>query len=191
MCLAIVLHRAHPDWPLVVAANRDELLARPSVTMTVLQEAGPRIHGGKDLLAGGTWLATNEHGVVAALTNRPALAGPAQAGAKRSRGALPLALAQHATAAEAVRAFVAEHRPRDYNPAWLLCGDRDALFYLDMSGDGDAAPVTALGPGLHVLENAPYGAPSPKVDHVAAAMAGATSQRGEALVAFLAGVLGD
>ncbi|MFO0748189.1 MAG: NRDE family protein [Myxococcota bacterium] len=98
MCLAIVLHRAHPDWPLVVAANRDELLARPSVTMTVLQEAGPRIHGGKDLLAGGTWLATNEHGVVAGADQPP--------GARRPGAGRRQALARRAAAG----AGAARHR---------------------------------------------------------------------------------
>ena len=48
MCLLAVMHRIHPDAPLVVAANRDEDPARPAVAMTVLQQARPRILGGHD-----------------------------------------------------------------------------------------------------------------------------------------------
>src|SRR5262245_12365665 len=66
MCLLIVQSRVHRDAPLVVAANRDELLARPAISMTVLE---PGIVGGRDLLAGGTWLALNRQGVFAGLTN--------------------------------------------------------------------------------------------------------------------------
>ncbi|MEK7705269.1 MAG: NRDE family protein, partial [Myxococcota bacterium] len=60
MCLLAVLSRAHPDSPLVVAANRDEWLARPAAPFGVLDER-PRVVGGRDLTAGGTWMATNEH----------------------------------------------------------------------------------------------------------------------------------
>jgi uncharacterized protein with NRDE domain len=184
MCLAIALAHVHPDYPLVLAANRDELHARPAVALEVLQADGPRIVGGRDLLAGGTWLATNRHGVVAALTNRP---GAARQPGLRSRGELPLRLAQHTRADDAVAAF--DVRPGDYNPAWLLVGDRDALHYIDLTGAELA--TRRLGPGVHVLENQPLGAPSPKVDHVARAVADAPRHRGEALVPFLAAVLAD
>ena len=163
MCLLVTISRDHPETPLVVAANRDELLERPAVAMAVLQPSGPRILGGRDELAGGTWLAVNEAGVVAGLTNQPATAG--RDPTKRSRGELPLILAQHLDARRAVESFVASVRPSDYNPAWLLVGDRRSLFYLDL-GDGDSPRVTELAPGTHVLENRPLGGVSPKVDHV-------------------------
>ena len=65
MCLLIALFQVVDDAPLIVAANRDEQFTRPAVTMTVLRERDPRVLGGRDELAGGTWLAVNEHGVVA------------------------------------------------------------------------------------------------------------------------------
>src|SRR5262249_51148300 len=71
MCLLIAMFGEVADAPLIMAANRDERLDRPAVPMTVLRDHGPRILGGRDELAGGTWLAVNEHGVVAGLTNRP------------------------------------------------------------------------------------------------------------------------
>jgi uncharacterized protein with NRDE domain len=187
MCLLVVFHRAHPDGPLCVAANRDEYLARPADPMTVLVQSGPRILGGRDRVAGGTWLAVNQHGVVAGLTNLPS---PVRDPARRSRGELPLALARHADAAVAVAAFRRGYRPADFNPAWLLVGDRSSLHYVDMAG-GDAPRVTDLPPGIHVLENKPLGVESPKASAVARALGGADRHRGDALVEFLRGVLRD
>ena len=162
MCLLIMLTGVHPDAPLIIGANRDELLERPAVPMTVLREASPRILGGRDELAGGTWLAVNDAGVVAGLTNRP-LAGQRDP-TKRSRGELPLALAGYTSAAAAVAAFGSEFNPKDFNPSWLLVGDRESAFAIDMTGD--AALVTPLPPGVHILENRPADSFSPKVEHV-------------------------
>ncbi len=188
MCLLVVFHRTHPDAPLIVAANRDEFLARPATTMTVLRHDGPRIVGGRDELAGGTWLAVNEHGVVAGLTNVPS--GGTRDPSRRSRGVLPLFLASHPDAATAVKAFRETFRPPDFNPAWLLVGDRDALFYVDMSR-GEVPAVTPLPPGLHILENRALGDQSPKVDYVRASLSGIESRAGKELVEGLHAVLRD
>jgi uncharacterized protein with NRDE domain len=163
VCLLIALFQVVPGAPLMIAANRDEQLDRPAVVMTVLREASPRILGGRDELAGGTWLAVNEHGVVAGLTNQPSAAG--RDPRKKSRGGLPLAFAAHKTAAEAVAAVRAEIDPADYNPCWMLVGDRQSLFSVGIAG-GPGPEVEELGPGLHVLENAPLPAPSAKADLV-------------------------
>lgn len=169
MCLLIVLSRVIPGFPLIVAANRDEWLDRPAEAMTVLRAADPRTIGGRDALAGGTWLAVNEHGLVAGLTNRPNPAG--RDAAKRSRGELPLALTAHPSVEATVDAFVASHRPTDYNAAWLLAGDRTALAAIDMT-DGPTPVAAELPPGVHVLENRAYGVPSIKVDRVHQMLAG-------------------
>jgi len=186
MCLLVVLSRLRADLPLVVAANRDEYLARPARAMDVLGD-GPRVRGGRDLVAGGTWLALAESGLFAGLTNVPAARDPS----RRSRGELPLALVRAAAAApEAVRAFAATHRPADYSPAWLLAGDRDALHYLDMTG-GERAAVRELPPGLWVLENRPLQPPSVKARAVARALAGVEALPPDQLVAALARLLGS
>ena len=163
MCLLIVLSRLDSDTPLLMAANRDERLDRDAVVATVLVPDGPRVLGGRDGLAGGTWLAVNEYGLVVGLTNRPSPGG--RDPAKRSRGELPLALAQHKDATSAVEEFAVRFRADDYNPAWLLVGDRRSLFYLEMGGQG-APEVQRLPPGLFVLANGPLGEASPKTDHV-------------------------
>jgi uncharacterized protein with NRDE domain len=152
-----------PDAPLVVAANRDERTDRPATPMTVLRTSDPRILGGRDDLAGGTWLAVNSSGLVAGLTNSPLPDG--RDPTRRTRGELPLALARHRSADDAVADFVDRFSPSDYNPAWFLVGDRESLYSIDLT-DGPRPRALALGPGLHILENAPLGAPSRKVDHV-------------------------
>jgi uncharacterized protein with NRDE domain len=163
VCLLVVAFRVIPGTPLLVGANRDEFLNRPAVPITVLRADGPRILGGRDLRLGGTWLAVNEHGVFAGLTNQPL--GEARDPTRRSRGELPLALASHSSARLAVADLLDAHRPEDYNGSWLLVGDPDALFYVDFTGLVEATAVP-LPPGVYVLENRPLGAPSPKVDHV-------------------------
>jgi uncharacterized protein with NRDE domain len=154
-----------PEAPLVVAANRDERLDRRATAMALLHAGHPRILGGRDEEAGGTWLAVNDHGVVAGLTNRPVPDG--RDPSKRTRGELPLALARHRTAAAAADDFVKSFHPTDYNPAWFLVGDRRSLYSIALT-DGDRPVARRLGPGVHILENAPLGAPSAKVDAVRA-----------------------
>jgi uncharacterized protein with NRDE domain len=163
VCLLVVASRVVADEPLIVGANRDELLERPSTAVTVLQEGPPRVVGGRDELSGGTWLAVNRYGVCAGLTNQPL--GDAKDPSKRSRGELPLELARHGTAGEAVAALLAAFHPADYNGSWLLVGDRTSLFFVDFTGSGDGLAV-ALPPGIHVLENRALGETSPKVDLV-------------------------
>jgi len=179
MCLLVVASRVVADEPLIIGANRDEVLDRPTVPLTVLDEGPPRVVGGRDELSGGTWLALNEHGVCAGLTNQPL--GEAKDPAKRSRGELPLALARHRTAPEAVAAFVEEFRPGDFNGAWLLVGDRTSLYFVDFTSA--RATVRALEPGIHVLENRPLSEASPKVD-LARSMVGSPKHGDETVLAF-------
>jgi uncharacterized protein with NRDE domain len=168
VCLLIALSGVVPGAPLIVAANRDEFYRRPAVTMTTLRDADPRVLGGRDELAGGTWLAVNEHGVVAGLTNQPAPGGRDLT--KRSRGELPLAFAAYSSAEEAVSRVSATLDPAAYNPCWLLVGDRHALFSVGLAG-GSRPEVERLAPGVHVLENLPMRAPSAKVAKVTAMVA--------------------
>lgn len=152
MCLLIALHGVRSEAPLVIAANRDELLARPAVSMTVLRTNAPRVLGGQDLLLQGTWMAINEHGVVAALTN--ATGTLLRDATRRSRGELPLMLAMHKTAEAAVEDLIAHLDPASYSPCWIFVGDRDHLFYIELQS---TSPLRAevLPPGVHVLENRP------------------------------------
>ncbi len=186
MCLLIARFGVEPGLPLVVGANRDERYERPATAVTVLRHR-PRVLGGRDELAGGTWLAVNEHGVVAGLTNRPSSNG--RDPSKRSRGELPLALAAHVEAAAGVDEVCSTVRPGDYNPCWVLVGDRRHLFYLELPEGGGSPVVTELGPGTYVVENSALGSPTPKATHVAARLAG--GPRGNGPFDVLASVLRD
>jgi uncharacterized protein with NRDE domain len=171
VCLLIALFQVVDDAPLIIAANRDEQFARPAVTLTVLaagDDQHPRVLGGQDELAGGTWLAVNEHGVIAGLTNQPVTSG--RDPSKRSRGELPLAFAAYRTAAEAVAAEAPRLNPSDYNPCWLLVGDRHDLFSVGLRG-GTRPDVTRLPPGPYILENRPLGDPTAKTAQVTAMVA--------------------
>ena len=88
MCTVIILRRPGHDWPLLLAANRDELIGRPWRAPARHWPDRPEIVGGLDEQAGGTWLAVNDSGLIAAILNRPGSLGP-EAG-KKSRGDLPL-----------------------------------------------------------------------------------------------------
>jgi uncharacterized protein with NRDE domain len=190
--LLIAMFGMVADAPLIMAANRDERLDRPAVPMTVLRERGPRILGGRDELAGGTWLAVNEHGVVAGLTNQPSFAG--RDPSKRSRGELPLAFASWASAAEAVEKVSAALDPASYNPCWMLVGDREELFFVGIAGLR-RPEVEQLSPGLYVLENAPLRPLSAKAAFVTQLVTKALSAEqdvaGPKAVAALESVLAD
>jgi uncharacterized protein with NRDE domain len=146
--------------------------------MDVLHDRDPRVLGGRDLVAGGTWLAVNEWGVVAALTNGPSTFGPgvARDPMRPSRGQIPLRLAQHRTAREAVAELEQQVHSDAYGACFLLVGDRDSLHYMAI-GEGNPPVVRELPPGAHVLENRPLEAVSPKAGFVTKRLPDATKPR--------------
>lgn len=149
MCTLAAYVGVFPAWRLVVAANRDEFLARPAKPPAVLRDASPRAVGGRDLTAGGTWLGVSERGLVAGVLNRrtPGTADPG----RRSRGRLCLDLLECASAAEAAARIKAEPSAR-YNAYNLLVADPEAAFVATQPQDGAARPVR-LSRGLHLLTN--------------------------------------
>lgn len=187
VCLLVFAWQIEAGYPLVVAANRDERKDRPAEPLVVLADREPRVLGGRDTLAGGTWLAVNEDGVVAGLTNRPTPGG--RDPTKRSRGELPLLAAGRRSADEAVAELADRVRPDAYNPAWLLIGDRRSLYSVTVAPDAGLV-VERLTPGLHILENVPLSAPSVKVDRVRCLLTGARAS-GRSLWSALPSVTAD
>jgi uncharacterized protein with NRDE domain len=147
MCTLAIYFRVAPDWPVVIAANRDEFLDRPATDPTVLNDH-PHVVGGKDLRAGGTWLGLNEFGMVAGLLNRRPSDNPNPNA--RSRGALCLDALRCRSVAEAAR-LAAGERGENYNPFNLLLASRGAagVAYNRTS----RIDVVSLKPGLHLLTN--------------------------------------
>ena len=68
MCLIFVAHGVRDDYPLVVAANRDEFHSRAASAATFWSDA-PNVLAGRDLQAGGTWLGVDNRGRFSAITN--------------------------------------------------------------------------------------------------------------------------
>ncbi len=186
MCLLVVISRIVADWPLVVAANRDERHDRPADPLGVLRAQAPVTLGGRDRVGGGTWLAVNRAGVVAALTNQPE---PGALPQGRSRGGIPLALTAAGDAASAVAAFASSPDAGRYNPCWVLAGDRTSLHYLDLTGERVRA--AELPPGLHVLENRAQGEPSAKAEYVRTRLGDVAKLDGDELDARLRELLAD
>lgn len=68
MCTLFFAHKAHPKYRFILIGNRDEFLNRPTQTAHHWTEK-PAIFGGKDMQAGGTWLALHQNGRFSTLTN--------------------------------------------------------------------------------------------------------------------------
>ena len=152
MCLIVVGWRVHPDYPLLVAANRDEFYARPTARAGRWSDA-PQVIGGRDLEAGGTWLGVTDGGRFAAVTN---VREPGAAQGRHSRGRLTRDfLAGNQDAAD----YVGRLAMDDYSGFNLLASDGKALWYCSNRG---AAPV-ALAPGVYGLSNHLLDSPWPKL----------------------------
>ena len=67
MCLLAIAFNQHPSAPLIVASNRDEFYARPTLPMHWWQDAP--ILAGRDQQANGTWMGLSRNGRFAAVTN--------------------------------------------------------------------------------------------------------------------------
>jgi uncharacterized protein with NRDE domain len=147
MCTLAIWVRQFATAPLVVAANRDEFFARPA-TAPVLLSATPRIVGGQDLRAGGTWLGVNEHGVVAGLLNRRTDEAPDPT--KRSRGMLLMEVLASRSAADAHRLLTDVDADR-YNGFNLLVADRHQAWAAQ--NKPGAMHLTHLDPGVHLITN--------------------------------------
>ncbi|MBW2418905.1 MAG: NRDE family protein [Deltaproteobacteria bacterium] len=147
MCTLIALHRAVPGVPLVVAANRDEFLARPAEGPAVRELAGgQRVLAPLDLQAGGTWLGVNADGVFAAVTNRPV---PELEPERRSRGLVVTDALRSSSAAEAA-GFLAALPGGAYNPFNCFVADAERAFACVYQ---EAPEVSELEAGAHVIGN--------------------------------------
>jgi uncharacterized protein with NRDE domain len=148
MCTIVALKGVRADLPLVLATNRDEFFARPSSGPTRLLREPPTL-GGRDLVAGGTWMGVTRAGLFVGVTNQRTSTPPDPT--RRSRGQLVLdALALGD--AGAITDLVSGLDGRDYNACNLMWGDAGALHvgYLRARPRVD---IEAVPDGVHVLPN--------------------------------------
>jgi hypothetical protein len=141
MCSVIILRRPeHERWPLLIAANRDELATRAAEPPGRYWDDRPDVVAGYDVDGGGSWLGLNDHGVVAAVLNRRGTLG---------RGELVLEALDHADA-EAAAGALAHLDPSAYRPFNLVVADAVDAFWIRHAGDGMVRSV-ALQPGIAML----------------------------------------
>jgi uncharacterized protein with NRDE domain len=155
MCLVLLAIDSHPEYFLMVAANRDEFYDRPTASAEFWADA-PTVLAGRDLKAGGTWLGINRRGMLAAVTNYRQ--GQRENPAPRSRGQLVSDfLAADARAGEHIERV---RREADlYNGFNLLALDSGGLFYFS-NREGQ---VRSLARGIYGLSNHLLDTPWPKV----------------------------
>lgn len=149
MCLITFAHRVHPDYPLLVAANRDEFYDRPAEGIHIWKEH-PDLLAGRDLQAGGTWMGVTRGGRFAAITNhRNPPTTPAR---PRSRGMLTLDfLTGDADPGHYLRALDGG----SYAGFNLVLGDGRSLFYYsNIEGEVRELPAGVYGLSNGLLNSA-------------------------------------
>lgn len=147
MCTLIILRRPGHAWPLLLAANRDELVARPARPPGRHWPDRPEVVAGYDEIGGGSWLGINDYGLVAAVLNRTGSLGPLAG--RRSRGELVLEALDHAEASSAAGAL-ADLAPAAYRPFNLIIADPRDAYWLRHGNDGEVR-VHPIAEGLHML----------------------------------------
>jgi len=163
MCLIALAWRVHPHWELVLAANRDELHARPSRPLQEWPEL-PGIIGGRDELVGGFWLMLSRSGRLAAVTNLRD--GPSAPAAARSRGDLVRDFMAGPLSAEAFARSL-DDSAMQYGRFNLLLFDGADLLLVCNHPRFDAR---RLEPGLHAVSNGSFDADWPKTRRLRSAL---------------------
>ena len=151
--LCLIAIAVHASWhhPIVIAANRDEFYDRPTRPLHIWDD-DPNIAGGRDLRAGGTWLAVTREGRFAAVTNIRGNDGPPNA---LSRGAL---VGDFVHSNIAPLAYARSIHPNDYAGFHLLAGDRESVAHISTD-----MPARLLDDGVFAVSNAAAAIDWPKI----------------------------
>lgn len=183
MCLILIAYRCHPDYGLLVAANRDEFHQRPTAPLAFWEDA-PDLLAGRDLQEGGTWMGITRAGRFAALTNyrdphRIMTGAP-------SRGHLVSGYLQgDQPAGDTLERLqlIADH----YNSFNLVLGDETGLYYYS----NRAGEPRALPPGFYGLSNHLLGTPWPKLKRGLAMLRGLLERQRDPALDDLLQILTD
>ena len=165
MCLILTAWQVHPDYPIVIAANRDEFHRRPTAAADWWLDR-PDVLAGRDLEAGGTWLGVTRTGVIAALTN---YRDPDQHRPQApSRGGLVLEMLGSEAPMKARLALLQSVSARYAGFNLLMTNGREL-------GVFESVPATSrlLDPGIYGLSNHLLDTPWPKVERAKSQLANA------------------
>ena len=156
MCILFIAVEQHPDYPLIIAANRDEFLNRPTRPSGFWQ-SHPDMLAGKDLQAGGTWMGMTKSGRISALTNvrDPQTIDPNAI----SRGELVTRFLTTDVNSTEYLETIRESKER-YNGYNLLFGPWNNLMVYNNHQDS----IHKLERGVYGLSNADLNSPWPKIN---------------------------
>ena len=171
MCLLLLGVAAHPDYPLVVAANRDEVYDRDTDPAGFWPDA-PQVLGGRDRLAGGTWLAVTTSGRFAAVTNVRDLTAPVPDNPP-SRGFLTTEFVLGDDTPQRYVAAVSERRAA-YAGFNLVVGTSEEVWHCE--NNRTQARPTRLAAGVHAVSNASLNTPWPKARRGSSALTALLAQ---------------
>jgi len=161
--VALAWQRSESPYELVLAANRDELFARPTALLAHWSDA-PDVVGGRDLEKGGSWLALRRDGRFALVTNVRDFRR-SRLGSAWSRGEIVRRAVTSAESPSEVLDGLRTER-ENYEPFNVLVGDRRSLAW----HSSETGEVRVLGPGVYGLSNALLDTPWPKVLALRAAL---------------------
>ena len=163
MCLIALGWQQHSRYRLALIAKRDELHARPSAALGPDPDA-PDVHGGRDLVSGGSWLQASTRGRLAAVTN--VRDGRAPDVAPRSRGWLVRDFVRNMDMATA-HAAALQPSATDYGRFNLLLFDGRTLTH---ASNHPAFAHGIVPAGIHAMSNGAFDAPWPKSAHATRAL---------------------
>ena len=188
MCLLVLAWRSHPQYHLVVAANRDEFHARPAAPLAPWPDMDGVV-GGRDLQAGGAWFAAGSARRIGIVTNFREF-GRQRRSAPSRGGLIPAYLSGTQSPGNFLQGLEAD--APGYSGFNLLLGDGDSLWYASNRADQLARE---LPPGIYGLSNEFLDTPWPKLVRVKARfeslLQSAASADRDVLTASLFGLLAD
>jgi uncharacterized protein with NRDE domain len=149
MCTLILLRRTNSDWPILIAANRDERKERTWRPPGRHWPEFPEIIAGMDQYGGGSWIGVNRSGVTALILNRQGSLGPQEN--KRSRGEIVIEALTHQDACTASEAIIDLNTKayRDFN---LLLTDNTQTYWIRLdSTQSSKIQISEIPDGLWML----------------------------------------
>lgn len=189
MCTIALMLGVVPGAPLVVAANRDEIYARPTRAPEQLRDGSDGVKaivGGRDVLSGGTWLAVRADARFAAVTNQRLLATPPPGLVSRGHAVIDT------VAADDPDAYVAALDPTRYASMNLVFNGPAGVRVAYTRREEGTIDIVSLGVGIHVLCNDTLGAGGfPRGERLAGALASLVDRPLEDVLAALPALLGD
>jgi len=183
MCLILLSYKMHPDYRLILAANRDEFYNRPTAPLDYWADH-PDVLAGRDLKGNGTWLGVTRSGCIAAITNYREPAAHIQNAP--SRGILISNFLTGNASPERYLKAVGK-MSRTYNGFNLIVGDRSGLYYYS----NRAARIQQLQPGLYGISNHLIDSAWPNIARGKDLLQGQLSGREKINVEKIWGILAD